>query len=336
MSRSTCVLLALLCLPPRLSFADSALSSAATVYKLGVKLENGHAGIGSATLVAPGRLVTSCHTTRGATEIFVLHREGQLAANAAQRDVRHDLCLLAVPALRGQSAPRLASRELQVGQAVTALGYGLGYGLSITEGRITALYELDNAHVVRTSAAFPRGASGGGLFDEQGRLMGILTFRASIDDQLNYVVPIDWVEHLLDNGSTAGASPSSLAFWEDNATDQPIFLHAARLEYERAWSELEAVAIDWALREPDNAEAWLALGRARVELRREKDAVLGLRHAVTLETDNTRAWYWLAFAYHQIGFENEFVHASTHLERLDPQLAGRLLAAARSRRNLQR
>jgi Flp pilus assembly protein TadD len=122
---------------------------------------------------------------------------------------------------------------------------------------------------------------------------------------------------------------SSLAFWEDDAIDQPIFLRAAWLEYARDWQELELVVIDWALRETDNAEAWLALGRAKVELNQGKESVLALRRAVTLQPNNTRAWYWLAFAYRWIGFDSDFVEASTRLERLDPQLTGRLLTNAR-------
>lgn len=39
--------------------------------------------------------------------------------------------------------------------------------------------ECDGGRVVQTSADFDRGASGGGLFDRQGRLVGILTFKAS-------------------------------------------------------------------------------------------------------------------------------------------------------------
>jgi len=331
MSRWICVLFALLYLPPRPSLADDTGPSAAAVSKIGVKLKNGHAAIGSATLVAPGKLITSCHTTRDASEIFVLHREGQLAGSVTKSDLRHDLCLLTVPALRAQSAKRLASAQLEVGQPVTALGYGMSFRLSVTEGRITALYPFDGARVVRTSASFPRGASGGGLFDDQGRLVGILTFRASIDDQLNYAVPMEWVDRLL-GSDTVGRidSQPSLAFWEDDAADQPIFLHAAWLEYAQAWSELEAVAIDWALREPENAEAWLALGRARIELNRDKDAVLWMRRAVALQDKNTRAWYWLAYAYHRIGYTNEFAGASARLEQLDPQLAARLLNIAGS------
>jgi len=329
MLRSITLVLTLLCLPARLVAADYAISAAATVFKIGVHLKNGHAGIGSATLVAPGKLVTSCHTTRDASSIFVLHREGELAASIVKSDMRHDLCLLSVHALRGESASRVPSTQLQVGQPVTALGYGVSFRLSVTEGRITALYSLDRARVLRTSAVFPRGASGGGLFDDQGRLVGILTFRASIDDQLNYAVPTEWVERLLANDSDEDPrTDSALAFWEDNAADQPRFLLAAWLEYAHAWSELEAAAIDWALREPDNAEAWLAVGRARLELDRHKDAVLWLRTAVALQDTNTRAWYWLAYAYHRIGFVSEFFQASTRLAQLDPQLAGRLQEAA--------
>lgn len=245
--------------------------------------------------------------------------------------MRHDVCVLTVPELRERSAERLRSSELAVGQAVSALGYGTSFRLSVTEGRITALYQLDNAYVVRTSAVFPRGASGGGLFDEQGHLVGILTFRASIDDQLNYAVPIEWVERLLEEDSTQRPpqASSSLAFWEDRCRFANLPAHCvARIRSD--WRALEVVAIDWALIEADNGEAWLALGRAKAELDQHRQAVLALRRAVALEPNNSRAWFWLAFAYRSIGFYSDFIEASTHLELLDPQLAGRLLTTAQS------
>ena len=56
----------------------------------------------------------------------------------------------------------------------------------------------------------------------------------------------------------------------------------------------------------------------------------GLRRAVALQENNMCAWYWLAYAYHRNGYANDFVGASTHLEQLDTQLAGRLLNIAGS------
>jgi Flp pilus assembly protein TadD len=61
-----------------------------------------------------------------------------------------------------------------------------------------------------------------------------------------------------------------------------------------------------------------------VGLVHHREAVLSLRHAAALEPTNSRAWYWLALAYHRMGFEQEFAHASDRLGQIDVRLAARL------------
>jgi hypothetical protein len=295
------------------------------VYKVGAARADGARAMGSAVLIAPGKLVTSCHTTRDAARVSILHREGELAAQTGVGDARHDLCLLSVPELRGPVAQRLRSSDLQIGQPVVAVGFADGFARSIEQGQITALYRMDGGNVVRTSAVFPRGASGGGLFTDTGLLVGILTFRGTAGEDLNYAVPTEWVDLLLEQEAMAKARPSHYAsFWEDDATRQPLFIQAAWLESAQEWTRLEALALDWTLIAHDDAEAWLALGRAKLALDATKDAVLALRTAVTLSKRHVKAWFWLAIAYHRIGFPGEFVYASYVVEDLDLQQAAEL------------
>ncbi len=209
------------------------------VYKIGAKLHGRGAALGSAVLLAPGRLVTNCHTTRDADRILILHREGEIPARMAHMNPRQDLCLLLAPELQGPVPERRPSSQLQIGEQVIAIGYAEGYQPYISEGRITALYQMDGAYVIRTTAGFPRGASGGGLFDEQGRLVGVLTFRGTLGDDLNYAVPTEWVEPLVEADAIPHEPKAvSAAFWQDNAPAQPIFLQAAWLEKAEAWAEL--------------------------------------------------------------------------------------------------
>src|SRR2546429_5888717 len=52
----------------------------------------------------------------------------------------------------------------------------------------SGLYAYDGAHVIRTTAPFDFGSSGGALFDAAGRLVGLLAFKAR-DENLRYAVP---------------------------------------------------------------------------------------------------------------------------------------------------
>jgi len=317
MRKFMCLLSLVAALLPSVCYGDvrAALRS---VYKVGATYADSVSAVGSAVVVAPGKLVTSCHTIRGAQRVTILHRQGALSAGVGAADIHHDLCILSVPELRGPVAARAQSSAIEIGQRVFAAGYGHGYRLSVAEGQISALYRMDGGRVVRTSATFPRGASGGGLFTESGLLVGILTFRGTAGGQLNYAVPTEWVQQLLEQGASARApATENLSFWEDDASTQSRFLQAAWLEATGEWAELEAAAVDWVLDMPEDAEAWLALGRAKLELYAPKEAALALRRSVACNTRHVIAWYWLAVAYYRAGLLGDFVYASSRLENLD-------------------
>ena len=247
----------LACIATRPAQADLRQSMQA-VYKVGAMQAGGKPVVGSAVLVAPGKLITNCHTTRDASDIRILHPQGELHAKAGKGDERRDLCLLLVPELRGPIPERVRSVDLKEGAPVTAMGFGMGFNRTVHEGAITGLFAFEGGFVLRISAEFPRGASGGGLFDGDGRLVGVLTFRGTGGDALNYALPIEWVEQLLaEQDAQAKPGAPTLAFWEDDAPRQPPFLRAQWLMQARQWSALRGLAGEWVLLEPDNAQAWL-------------------------------------------------------------------------------
>ena len=91
------------------------------------------------------------------------------------RDTRHDVCLLNVDASPAFTPEIGRAETLKLGDTVYAVGFGVGR-LTTSVGQVEALYPYEGSVVVRTSAAFPMGASGGALFDSNKRLVGILTF----------------------------------------------------------------------------------------------------------------------------------------------------------------
>jgi serine protease Do len=137
----------------------------------------GRYSIGSAVVVGPDRVVTSCHVTRQARAIDVLRSGLRHPVQSQHADVEHDLCVLHVPGLGAAPAMLGSSAALERRDPVLAIGFTGGLGLQFSEGEVVALHRHAAAAVIQSSNWFSSGASGGGLFDSGGRLVGILTFR---------------------------------------------------------------------------------------------------------------------------------------------------------------
>lgn len=305
--------------------------AAGGAYQIGVLRADGTRSTGSAVQLAPGMLVANCHTLRSFSDIVVLHANRPFRARLERADVRHDLCLLRTARFSAGEPERVASRALRVGDEVSAHGFAPGFRISLARGRITALHRHDGARVIRTSARFPRGASGGALYDARGRLIGVLTFQAR-NPALNYAVPMEWLERLIDGEGSAGMEPKARAFWEDATVTQPDFLHAARLEYEGDWPGLLEVSRAWYERDPDDAEAWRAQGRARLAQNSPAQARQALEHAAVLAPGSVDVWYWLARTGQALHDETLQAEATANLRLLDADLAADVEAAGAAER----
>lgn len=122
------------------------------------------------------RVVTNRHVIEGGVSFTVEHGGKTWPANVVRVDSNHDLAELSVG---GLTAPFLLVRDsstLAVGEKVYAIGAPEGLELTISEGLISGLRDFDKGRVIQTSAAISPGSSGGGLFDAEGRLVGITTF----------------------------------------------------------------------------------------------------------------------------------------------------------------
>jgi S1-C subfamily serine protease len=220
------------------------------------KTTGGYA-FGTAVAIAPDRVVTNCHVTREALAIYVVKGGLRWDARAQLADVNHDLCLLWVPGLDARAAPLATSAGLHVGQPVAAIGYGGATGIQVSSGDVIGLHALDGARVIRSSAAFSGGASGGGLFDEDGRLVGILSFRLPAKGAYFFSMPVEWLsERALDLSRYQPVAPlgEAKSFWERSQAEQPYFMRATSLEAAQNWSELLRLTDVWVEAEPGNPD----------------------------------------------------------------------------------
>lgn len=103
------------------------------------------------------------------------------------------------------------SSEVRVFDTVYAVGNPEAYGFSVTQGIVSVRTEnldLEGAdgsiislRVMRIDAAVNHGNSGGGLYDDDGRLIGIVSAKTQGDDvdNMGYAIPIDLVKNLANN-----------------------------------------------------------------------------------------------------------------------------------------
>lgn len=182
-------------------------------------------GQGSGVVVGPEAVVTNCHVLRRAQRVAVRHEKTTITATLTHWDVQRDVCQLKAA---GLSAPAVAfadTARLSVGQDVYAIGHPKGLELTMSAGLISSFRRNENSQLVliQTSAAVSAGSSGGGLFDSEGRLLGLVTIGSvGADTQnLNFAIPVDWVRDLPErharlnapakaaSGATAGASEAT-------------------------------------------------------------------------------------------------------------------------------
>lgn len=261
-------------------------------FKVIAERSSGTLQSGSAVLIGENKLVTNCHVLTWARKIEVLRNGERWPAKLMAADQEHDLCILAAPGIPFVAAA--PGNPLQIGQEVHAAGFPGGGNFSVSCGVVRALHPYDSAKVIQTNANFNPGASGGGLFDNDGNLVGILTFKALTGGDFHFVMPVAWVEALVARADAAvtARNPDD-AFYRRNGSKQPFFLQAATLEAQQNWTDLLDLAQRWNDQHSDSVESLMAMGKACVALSKIDQAISAFRRVLALDAQHSLGKDWL-------------------------------------------
>ena len=158
-------------------------------------------GAGSGVILSEdGYILTCYHVIEDATTIGVALRDGtQYEATLVGGDEELDIAVIKIEATDLTPAVLGSSGELVVGSPVVAIGNPLGQlGGTVTSGYISALDRVltndgPTYTLLQTDAAINGGNSGGGLFNSEGELVGLVNAKAeSIGvEGLGFAIPID-------------------------------------------------------------------------------------------------------------------------------------------------
>jgi len=166
-----------------------------------VVVRNG-GGQGSGVIVNPNIVATNCHVvnTYGRIAVYKANDRRADADTAFSATIRHadkrkDFCLLNVNGLSGAPVKIRKYTTLRVGENVYALGAPQGLDLSLSVGVISQLRAWGSNQFIQTDTAISPGSSGGGLFDREGDLIGILTAKIIEEgaEGIGFAIPADLV-----------------------------------------------------------------------------------------------------------------------------------------------
>ena len=175
---------------------------------------------GSGVIISEdGYIVTNNHVVENATgedAIKVKLFDGTIyIAKIIGTDSRTDLAVLKIDAKNLPYSQFANSSELVMGEDVIAIGNPLGSGISCSNGIISTLEKdlyINGVYitVIQTNAAVNAGNSGGGLFDLNGNIVGIVNAKTTASmsetsvEGMGYAIPSNTVEKivrdLVDNG----------------------------------------------------------------------------------------------------------------------------------------
>lgn len=193
-------------------------------------------GAGSGVILSQdGYIITNTHVIvddggKVVSDITVTLKNGEkYPATVIGADAETDIAVLKIEA-SGLSAAvvRNTDNALRVGEEVLAVGNPLGeLGGTVTNGIISALRREisvggNTLNLLQTNAAINPGNSGGGLFDMQGRLVGIVNAKSSGTgiEGLGFAIPVEDAlsvfDQLVSYGYVRGRTYLGVSFLEIN------------------------------------------------------------------------------------------------------------------------
>jgi S1-C subfamily serine protease len=157
-----------------------------------------------------GHIVTNFHVIEDGTEFSVtLPNQEQRPARLIGKDETKDVAVLQIQGSLKDLVPVKvgASKDLQVGQKVIAIGNPFGFDHTVTTGIVSALGrkmlgagDVTIRDMIQTDASINPGNSGGPLLDSSGEIIGMNTMIYSpsgASSGVGFAIPVDTIKKVV-------------------------------------------------------------------------------------------------------------------------------------------
>jgi len=190
------------------SYEEIAKNVKSSVYIVTYADDNGTVQIGYGSgVVVDGIIITNNHVIKPAVKYGIVYNnttEGQEYRKSGYivADVSRDIAVILSPNESAKTAKFGDSSGLKLGQKVVAIGSPLGLKNTVSEGIISGFRRINGLNFIQTTAPTSPGNSGGGLYNMQGELIGIMTMKEVDGENISFAIPINEVKAILNDNAS--------------------------------------------------------------------------------------------------------------------------------------
>ncbi len=229
--------------------------------------KSGGLGHGTGMAISKNHVITNCHVIANTLGVTIRVWGDSYSPVAMQADWKHDLCIMRFEWANITPVALGDSEALKYEQPVISISMpGDSPAPYVDLSKIKALYTMDGSQVIRTEAAFSIGASGSPIFDYNGKLIGISTFKSLGHGAYFYNMPVAWVKKLLLTPEVPVNQAYEAAFWDTPEEARPFFMRIVLPFQNLRWADVKKISQEWNTKEPSSPEAYYYAGIAEEKL----------------------------------------------------------------------
>ena len=186
----------------------------------------GDLGLGTGFVISEdGLIVTARHVFGDGRDIAVELPDGKVVpvteVHASSAHV--DLAILRVTSTGLQALPISNDDEIAQGREVVAMGHPKGLRNSVFSGVVSGHQEIDGLKMLQLAMPIEQGLSGGPVVDRQGRVVGVVTMKSIVAENIGFALPVPLLRVLI-----AEPNPVPISRWRtigalDSRQWQPLF-----------------------------------------------------------------------------------------------------------------
>ncbi len=257
----------------------------------------------SGVVIRPQQVITSCSLVNGRGGYEVGSAGRGYPATLLLADAEKELCLLAVEGLTAQPVQRGSSSDLTMQMSIWSVGMR-GEQAAIEEGVVIQLRGGKPPLIETTNLGVPE-AVGAGMFDRQGRLVGISTQFREAGRDVYFTAPVEWLDQL----ATRSGPPGRLHWLK----------RSVALEESEQWEPLRDLSRQWSTAFPADGSAWHTLGYSCIVLHDLNGALAAFEQTVRVNPGDIDGWSNLGYVYTDLQRLPEAIGAYREVVRINPE-----------------